>query len=168
MVDDDAAAAIKGYLQRDDRIKWAARPTPEVTLASGGLERMKYAGVMAAFTFVWLTIEIAIDGPLLLKFAGLLALGAAALVGPAYPWIRAYRLRNCLYALTQNQVVIVENRQVTTVPLADLGRVEVEDGSGGRGNVVFRDHRMQPTAEEFVFPLLWRRAAPWSPGGSRR
>jgi hypothetical protein len=35
--------------------------------------------------------------------------------------------------------------------------MEVTEDADGRGTVVFPDHRMQVTAEEFVFPLLWRR-----------
>lgn len=158
MKDDvEAAGLVKGYLQPTDRIKWAGRPMSEVTLAFGGQQRMMYAAVMAAITAVWLTLEIAFEGPVLLKMAGIGVLLATVVVGPAYPWIRAWRLRNTVYALTQNQVVIVENKQVTTVPLADVGRMEVTEDADGRGTVVFADHRMQVTAEEFVFPLLWRR-----------
>ena len=158
MKDDvEAAGLVKGYLQPTDRIKWAGRPISEVTLAFGGQQRMMYAGVMAAITAVWLSLEVAFDGPVLLKMAGVGVLLAAVVVGPAYPWIRAWRLRHTVYALTQNQVVIVENKQVTTVPLADVGRMEVTEDADGRGTVVFCDHRMQVTAEEFVFPLLWRR-----------
>lgn len=158
MKDDvEAAGLVKGYLQPTDRIKWAGRPLSEITLAFGGQQRMIYAGVMAAITAVWLTLEIAFEGPVLLKIAGVGVLLAAVIVGPAYPWIRAWRLRNTVYAVTQNQVVIVENKQVTTVPLADVGRMEVTEDADGRGTVVFLDHRMQVTAEEFVFPLLWRR-----------
>jgi hypothetical protein len=43
------------------------------------------------------------------------------------------------------------------VPLADLGRIEVREGPDGRGSIVFCDHRMPLSYEEFVFPLLWRR-----------
>ncbi|WP_293864971.1 hypothetical protein [uncultured Alsobacter sp.] len=158
MKDDvEAAGLVKGYLQPTDRIKWAGRPLSQITLAFGGQQRMVYAAVMAAITAVWLTLEFAFEGPILLKLAGIGVLLAAVVVGPAYPWIRAWRLRHTVYALTQNQVVIVENRQVTTVPLADIGRMEVTEDADGRGTLVFPDHRMQVTAEEFVFPLLWRR-----------
>ncbi|MHB2168078.1 hypothetical protein [Alsobacter sp. R-9] len=157
MIDMDAAVAFNGYLKPTDRIKWAARPLAEVTFALGGRERMIYAGVLAGFTVIWMAVIIYFNGPPMLKIAGLAVLGAAAVVGPAYPWLRAYRLRHTVYALTHNQVMIIENRQVTTVPLSDVGRVEVEEGPDGRGSVIFRDHRMQASAEEMVFPLLWRR-----------
>jgi hypothetical protein len=45
---------------------------------------------------------------------------------------------------------------VTTVPLNNLGRMELEEGPNGRGTIVFLDHRIQPAAEEFLFPLMWR------------
>lgn len=157
MVDKDLAVALKGYLKPTDLIKWAGRPAAQVSLALEGRERMIYAAALAAFTALWLTLIILFDGPPLLKVAGVAVLLAAVVVGPLYPWLRAWRLERTTYALTDKQVVILENREVTTVPLADLGRIEVREGPGGRGSIIFWDHRMPLSYEEFVFPLLWRR-----------
>jgi hypothetical protein len=157
MVDKDLAVALKGYLKPTDLIKWAGRPAVQVSLALEGRERMFYAAALAAFTALWLALIIMFDGPPLLKVAGFAILLAAVVVGPVYPWLRAWRLERTTYALTDKQVVILENREVTTVPLADLGRIEVREGPDGRGSIVFCDHRMPLSYEEFVFPLLWRR-----------
>ena len=156
MVDKDLAIALKGYLQPTDLIKWVGRPAAEVTLALEGRARLAYAAILAVLTTAWLTLIAAFDGPPLLRIAGFAILGAAFLVGPAYPWLRAWRLGRTTYALTDKQVVILENREMTCVPLSLLGRIEVENGPDGRGSIVFHDHRMPISYEEYMFPLLWR------------
>ncbi len=157
MVDKDLAIALKGYLQPTDLIKWVGRPAAQVSLALEGRARLLYAAVLAVFTAAWLALIMVFEGPPLLRFAGIAVLAAAVIVGPAYPWLRAWRLGRTTYAVTDKQVVIIENRELTAVPLSNLGRIDVEEGRDGRGSIIFRDHHMPISYEEYMFPLLWRR-----------
>ena len=134
---DAAPSVLRNAIDRDERLIWWDRPKRGLTLRAADAFVIPFSIVWAsgAATGVYATLTKGAQFPEVL-FAGFFAVaGIYILIGRFFQ--DAWRRGRLVYGLTSKRILIVAPSRQTSLDLASIAEMQLQQQSNGTGSIVF-------------------------------
>ncbi len=156
MDDLSAAAAIQPHIQSGEKILWASRPGQGPRLQSSDVFLVPFSLMWGGFAIFWESQVVKTNGPFFMKLWGIpFVLIGLYLIAGRFSWDAWIRSKQ-IYALTNQRLIILRGKSLTSSSLHSLPQLNLTTRSDGSGTI------------DFGQPSLGRsnNFSGWSPSGS--
>jgi len=134
----EVTAVVESELTRGEELLWSGQPRPGLVFRSTDIFMIPFSLLWGGFAIFWVVIVTAGSGWFGLLGIPFAAIGLFMIFG-RFIWDAAMRSRT-FYGVTDRRLITIRTRwrrAVSTIPIGQLGAIEMREHRSGRATIIF-------------------------------